>query len=376
MKHYEELFKRLQLGTPLNTAEKINAIAGDLRNFCHEMADGPFFSQKIGLKDTRYTHFEAVVKWAFVEARGIQPQMRYPQLESLLRENKTFSRSSDTAKRVSGTLDFLGRTFPEKCTIVRNRANTLSICMLAGRVHAQNLTSNESAQDFRAFVECFFSELSSEVEKGVKAVDKELLRYQQAITSGSTGGDSIRTRINILTKRLATFSPRFAILLGPYHDATDEVARNVTELAAGARDLIYEINRKYAAVHGEDLFKMTTESSQALTTIATPCTDQDQYGKFVDGLYFLIYEGSGACSRLPVPSPDFAMNVKFLRTAIRHDVDHGDLGEIKKKKMRAGETFEKFSGKKTPEECGSEELLSTQVRILQAMLAFLSQTFR
>lgn len=29
----EELFKRLQLGTPLNTAEKINAIQGDLRDF-------------------------------------------------------------------------------------------------------------------------------------------------------------------------------------------------------------------------------------------------------------------------------------------------------------------------------------------------------
>ena len=137
----EELFKRLQLGTPLNTAEKINAIAGDLRDFCHEMADKPFF-QRIGLKDTRYTHFEAVVKWAFIEARGIQPQMRYPQLESLLRENKTFSRSSDTAKRISGALDFLDRAFPDKCGIVRNRANTLSICMLAGRLQTQNLTSD------------------------------------------------------------------------------------------------------------------------------------------------------------------------------------------------------------------------------------------
>ena len=45
----EELFKRLQLGTPLNTAEKINAIQGELRDFCHEMAGKPFFSVKIGL---------------------------------------------------------------------------------------------------------------------------------------------------------------------------------------------------------------------------------------------------------------------------------------------------------------------------------------
>ena len=70
----EELFKRLQLGTPLNTAEKINAIQGELRDFCHEMAAKPFFKEKIGLKSTRYTHFETVAKWAFIEARGIQSQ--------------------------------------------------------------------------------------------------------------------------------------------------------------------------------------------------------------------------------------------------------------------------------------------------------------
>lgn len=141
----EELFRRLQLGTPLNTAEKINAIQGELRDFCHEMADKPFFKEKLPLKNTRYSHFEAVAKWAFIEARGIQPQMRYPQLESLLRDNRTFSRESDTAKRIGGAVDFLNTAFPDKCTVVRNRANTLSLCMLAGRINALGLTTGEHA---------------------------------------------------------------------------------------------------------------------------------------------------------------------------------------------------------------------------------------
>ncbi len=369
----EELFKRLQLGTPLNTAEKINAILGELRDFCHEMADKPFFAKKIGLKDTRYTHFETVAKWAFVESRGIQPQMRYPQLESLLRENKKFSKSSDTAKKIRGALDFLDKAFPDKCSAVRNRANALSICMLATRVFSQGLINDDATKEFREFTESFFSELSSEVQKGVKALDRELLRYQQAITSGSTGGDSIRTRINILTKRLATFSSRFSTFLGMYSEATDEVSKNMVELAAGSRDLIYDINRKYSSIHGEDLFKMTTASSAALTTIATPCLDLKQYGVFIDALYFLIYEGSGSCSRLASPPPDFSMDVKFLRTAIRHDANHGTPSEIRKKKQRSSEVFEKYSGKKTPEECGPEEFLSTQVRILQELLKFLTE---
>ena len=327
----EELFKRLQLGTPLNTAEKINAIMGDLRDFCHEASDKPFFKNNITLKDTRYSHFEIIVKWTFIEARGIQPQMRFPQLEDLLKSNRTFSTQSDTAKKINGALDFLNSAFTDKCKFLRNRANTLSICMLAARLYDQKLTSAESAKDFKNFVDHFFISLASEIEKGVKSIDKELLRYQHAISSDSGGGSSIRNRINILTKRLATYSPRFSTLLGAYNEASTEAIRNILDLSSTARELIYNTNKKYAATKGEDLFKMTTESSSALSTITEPCQDIIQYGKFIDALYFLIYEGSGGCKRLPQPPADFAMDIKFLRTAIRHDVDHGNNRDIEKK---------------------------------------------
>jgi hypothetical protein len=102
-----------------------------------------------------------------------------------------------------------------------------------------------------------------------------------------------------------------------------------------------------------------------------PCRDVSEYGKLIDALYFLVYEGSGACKRLPQPPPEFAMDVKFLRTALRHDIDHGDAADIQKKRLRAAQTFEKYSGKKSPEECGPEEFLSTHVRILRTLLASL-----
>ncbi len=368
----EELFKRLQLGTPLNTAEKINAIQGDMRNFCHEVADKPFFAKRISLKDTRYAHFETVAKWVFVEARGIQPQMRYPQLESLLKDNRTFSSSSDTAKRVHGAVDFLSKAFPDECTVVRNRANTLSICMLAGRLQAQGLTSDTVAAEFRDFVQIFFDQLSAEVQKGVKAVDRELLRYQQAITSGSTGGNSIRSRIAVLTKRLATHSATFSSLLSAYAEAGDAASIAIGELQEVSRTLVYEINRTYSATAGEDLFKMTTKSSNAIHTLGVACRDSTAYGEFIDALYFLVYEGSGSCKRLPSPPPEFAMDVKFLRADIRHDLDHGTEKKVAKKIIRNADVFEKYSGKKAPEECGPDEFLSIQMKILQSLVQFLT----
>ncbi|MBU4186555.1 MAG: DUF262 domain-containing protein [Proteobacteria bacterium] len=372
----EELFKRLQLGMPLNTAEKINAIQGELRNFCHDVADKPFFADRIGIKDTRYTHFETVAKWVFVEARGIQPQMRYPQLESLLKDNRTFSRSSDTAKRIEGAVNFLSKAFPNDCKVVRNRANALSICMLAARVHAQKLTSDTAATQFRDFVQTFFRQLSAEVQKGVKAVDKELLRYQQAITSGSTGGDSIRARIAILTKRLATHSATFSSLLSAYAEAGDAASLAVVELQDVSRTLVYEVNRTYSATNGEDLFKMTTKSSNAIHTLGVACRDIIAYGEFVDSLYFLVYEGSGNCKRLPSPTPDFAMDVKFLRANVRHDLDHGSEKDVANKVTRNAKVFQKYSGKKTPEECGPDEFMAIQLRILQALVQLLTSLKR
>ena len=195
----EELFKRLQLGTPLNTAEKLNAISGDLRDFCHLMAKKPFFSDKIALRNTRYAHFEILTKLAFIETRGIQSQMRLPQLQSFLEDNKSFSSQSDTAKRLNKSIDFLNSAFPNKYPHIRNKANLLSICMLAVRVTNQNIGDKEAATDFGKFTESFFSQLSIEVEKGINATDRELRKYQQAISSGSNTGISIKNRINILT---------------------------------------------------------------------------------------------------------------------------------------------------------------------------------
>ena len=368
----EELFKRLQLGEPLNTAEKINAIQGELRDFCHEIACKPFFAERIGIKNTRYAHFETVVKWVFVEARGIQPQMRYPQLESLLTENRTFSRSSDTAKRIDSAANFLGRAFSNDCRMVRNRANALSVCMLASRVYVQNLTSDMAPVVFRDFVQTFFSNLSDEVEKGSKAVDKELLRYQQAITAGSTGGDSIRARIAILMSRLAAHSPNFSPLLSSYQEARDAANVALEDTHHAVRQLIYEVNTQHAARNGEDCFRMTTKSSKALDDLGRILGDINSFGDFIDAIYFLIYEGSGNGKRFGETFPNMVEEIKCLRTDIRHDLDHGKETIASKKHLRHAELMQKYTGKRTREECGPEELMSGQFRILREMVSFLT----
>jgi hypothetical protein len=306
----------------------------------------------------------------FIEARGIQPQVRYPQLEGFLKENRSFSSQSETAKRTIRALEYLDAAFPEKCKALRSRANVLSICMLAANVVAQRLDKN-TASVFGDFVNEFFRDLADEVEKGHESTEKELLRYQLAISVGSADGPSIKARSNILAKRLAMYSPEFAPLLSIYAEVENEAVRNLGEITESVKEAVFAANRKYQGTNGEDLFKMTTESVAGLNKLATISKDSNSFGDFVDALYFLIYEGSGSCKRLPSPPPDFAMDVKFLRTSLRHDVDHGDSNEAKKKHIRNADVFKKYSGKVTLGECSPEGILVTQLRIMEEALSFL-----
>lgn len=366
------LFLRLQLGTPLNTAEKLNAVGGEMRDFCQWISEQAFFAKKISLKDTRFAHFAIATQWMFVEARGIQPQMRFKQLQAFLTDNQHFSGESETATKVKAALKYLEQAFQKPCDKLRNKANVLSVSMLAARLVTQNL-HKRSAEKFGAFVDSFFSDLAVEVEKGVKSTRREMMDYQEAISYGVAEGTSIRKRLNILTQSLVAKFPEFSGLLGESKTSKTAIEQAITEKADTILKLVCRANEKYAATHGKDLFKMTNETVPALKALSTPAVDLQSYGKLVDKLYFLIYEGSGSCSRLQNPPPEFAMDVKFLRSGMRHDLDHGDPREVVKKRVRKGNVFGKFSGKKSPQECGPEDFLATQIKLLSECVVFLEK---
>jgi hypothetical protein len=361
----EELFQRLQLGTPLNSPERLNAITGDMHDFVKKLSRDTFFSKTIAVNDTRFAHFDIAGKWAFVELRGIQPQMRFAQLESLFKDNRSFSDKSESARTVLNALGYLHRALPTKCDWLRNRANVLSVCMLAAAVARQKADKN-SAERFGSFLAGYFQDLAKEIEKGSKSTERELLEYQQAISYGSTGGDSIRRRLSILTRRLATFDPMFAPLLkgGTHRHSTTEAA--LEDETDAISKLVYAVNEKYAVTHGEDLFKLTNASSAALMKLRMPVSDLTSYGVLIDCMYKLIYEGSGACSRLPDPPPGFSMDIKHLRTGLRHDVDHGSKQKAAGKRKEIAAVFAKYSGKRTPDECSAEDFAVAQLRLLKA----------
>jgi hypothetical protein len=342
-----------------------------MHDFVKKVSRHAFFGKTIAVNDTRFAHFDIAGKWVFIELRGIQPQMRFPQLESLFKDHRSFSEKSDSARLITNALGYLHRALPNKCEWLRNRANVLSVCMLATAVVRHGLDKN-TAERFGSFIGTYFQELAKEVEKGAKSSEREFLEYQQAISYGSTGGDSIRKRFSILTRRMATFDPAFAPLLKAkalHADDSNQAALDAE--AESISKLLYAVNEKYAATHGEDLFKLTNASTAALMQLPKIVSDLKGYGSLVDAMYKLVYEGSGACSRLPSPPPEFSMDVKQLRTGVRHDVDHGGKQKASAKRKEIGSIFEKYSGKKTPGQCSTEDFSVVQIRLLRAARAML-----
>jgi hypothetical protein len=355
----EDLFVRLQLGTPLTTAEKLNALGGDPRDFAKWASDQDFFERGIAVRDTRYAHFDIAVKWLFLETQGIQPQMRFAQLEPFLKNQNGFDATGPVARRIRAALAFLKRAFPERSAVLRNRASVLSVCMLAGRVVEAHVAKG-SARTFGRFVAHFFMALSEEVEKGAKSRDVDLRRYQEAISYGSTGGESIRARLGILSRRLAAFDPVFAPLLRKA-SGTDAAESLGEEIAT----LVYAANERAAAESGVDIFKMTNKSARALKRLGKSCNDQERLGELLDDLYFLVYEGTGDCNRLPSPPPQYAMDVKFLRTQFRHDLDHGAGRDAAKKRCRGGDVVRRYLGVAAVEDAASEQCAAGQLRLLE-----------
>src|SRR5260370_24957824 len=75
--------------------------------------------------------------------------------------------------------------------------------------------------------------------------------------------------------------------------------------------------------------------------LGSPVKDYPHYREWIDGLYFLFRESVGR--RLENAWPSSFADVNVLRTAERHDVDHGELSKITRKRRGFGAVFKKYA---------------------------------
>jgi len=355
----KEFFQRLQAGLPLTSSEKLNAVHSNLRDFARKLAKYSFFRTKVYLSDTRYAHFDIASKVAAIEIEGLDAGLRYEELKETFESQSSFSARSQVARRLQETFDYLDRVFPAKSTLLRHRTIVQSFATLAARLVTNGKVGGYETR-LREFFEAFMKNLSKQVEMGATATDHDYLAFQRTVNANVRSGARIRNEV--LLRKLLVFDPAAADLLGTGVVAESGLAVAIKRSAAAIASAVEDVNTRYAAKHGSDLIKPTNKTTGALGRLAKPIDDYQGYSKLIDDLYFVFHEGVG--QRLDDSNrPASFTDINLLRTGVRHDLDHGAVGKVRKKVRGIAEAFTRYAGAPTP-----QSLDPSQFRVVQANL--------
>lgn len=213
------------------------------------------------------------------------------------------------------------------------------------------------------FFEAFVSELGHQIEMGQAASDSDYLTFQRSVNANVKGGAKMRHEI--LLRKLFRLSPSIADAFDPSIVAESGVSGRIANLGDSIHQLIDQLNKKRAAMIGEDLFKATNKTAHALVRIRKAAKNPDEYKALIDNLYFLFRESVG--SRLGGNWPPSFADINELRTDLRHDVDHGDIGKIRAKRRKFGKTFTKYAGSGNPDTIEPTKFALVQANILGAV---------
>ena len=196
-------FTRLNLGTIINSGEKLNAMVGAIRNECFE--EGRFGSHEFlngtRIPTRRFAREQVAAQIlaqvfslhdtdAFCRTRHIDLQKFFKQYGHLSEERR------ELIARVRHLLDCLRGPFGES-KVLRNRAITVSTVLLAWR---GEVTTQAQAEQLARFIEEFQYRLSWQVQKGFD-IDPEyryLLEFQRHLTQASVEKPAFSERARIL----------------------------------------------------------------------------------------------------------------------------------------------------------------------------------
>lgn len=358
----KDFFQRLQEGMALTSSEKLNAIHSKLRDYCASASKHSFFTKTVAFPNTRYAHFDVLSKVATVEIEGTDSALRFDDIQEVFESQAGFAPTSAIAKRIRAALDFLRTAFKNKGSSLRTRTIVQSLITLTCKLVETGRSKGLETQ-LRKFFETFMAELAEQVEMGQLATDSDYVTFQQSVNANVKGG--AKTRQEIMLRKLFRIAPELADVFDPSIVAQSGVSGRISSLGDSIVQLIDQLNRAHASKTGEDLFKATNKTAQALLNIRKPAKNRAEYESLIDELYFLFRESVG--TRLHGTWPTSFAHINDLRTDLRHDVDHGDAGKVRSKRRRAGGTFNLYAGGGTPDTIEPEKFPMIQSNILGAI---------
>ena len=207
-------FTRLNLGTLINSGEKLHAMVGDLRDVCFgELAEDPFLGS-VGIRTRRFakeqlaaqivTQVFAIESTSDADVEDRLVKMRYGDLQHLF---KRHARLKDQARqwleKLAEVLDGLNAAF-EDPGVFRSQAMVLSVVVLAYDLWEED---EFDPTELATFAETLLERLGEQVKKGLRYDEqyRYLVEFNLHITQASVERKAISSRAKVLKEEFAAW---------------------------------------------------------------------------------------------------------------------------------------------------------------------------
>lgn len=146
-------------------------------------------------------------------------------------------------------------------------------------------------------------------------------------------------------------------------------AYRISEKGKRLIDKVVAINKICERKGRERLFKYTGATMRAAAAIGgTICQTEETFGEIIDDFYEVFYENIEHIKAIVTDEVvrnevvyQCIFRVKYMRTDLRHDYEHGKEKDIRNKDMAIGDSYKHYAGK--PVLITSSDYLTTQDKL-------------
>jgi hypothetical protein len=201
----EDLFSRLNNGEPLNQAETRNAMGGELVQLIREVAQRPFFKERVKLSTERYAHYELAARFLQIElhdrdrAEGY-PDLRNKPLDNAVRGHRRMGEAdkADLMERVDAQLESMERIFEREDPLLATQVYP-PLYYLFVKAADREFDHPELPGRVRRFLEWFQHTRLAELDRPEELQDPQLIEFSRLMQQGTMEPSSLERRVEILT---------------------------------------------------------------------------------------------------------------------------------------------------------------------------------
>lgn len=200
----EDLFSRLNNGEPLNAAEKRNAMGGAVTVMVREVAQHPFFTDRLAFSNARYQHFDVAARLLAIEAAqrdapDLVPDLKSRALDAFVKANRRLdaSQRGRLRNRVEPWLNFLSEVFGSADPLLGTPSHPPLYYLFCKRV-AGDAATPQLALRIRDFLAAFQELRRSQLELPDGQQDARMIEFTHLMQHGTNDQRSLERRLAIL----------------------------------------------------------------------------------------------------------------------------------------------------------------------------------